>query len=226
LYLDGSRSFDLDGVMSPLTYSWDLNNDGKFGDAVGMAPVVGWSTLVGYGFAMGASKTIALEVSDGVSRGVDFAQVMVTANGPLTAGGPYGLALGWSLDLAGSASYAPDAVAAPLTYRWDLNGNRDFHDAGGTFASIPGSKLVGFGSPIDTSKMIALEVFDGIDRRVDFAAVTAGDSGSSQGSQLARLDSSLVDAVFAESGDSIFSEFSHGGSHELLSDDALRSGLL
>jgi hypothetical protein len=69
LQLDGSASFDIDEVLgSPfgdqiVSYEWDLNNNGQFDDATGVAPEVSWSTLVGLGLQIG-ENTIALRVTD------------------------------------------------------------------------------------------------------------------------------------------------------------------
>ncbi len=58
--MNGSSSYSLYG---PLSYRWDLNNDGSFGEATGVAPTVAWAQLVGLGLGTG-SHTIWLEVTD------------------------------------------------------------------------------------------------------------------------------------------------------------------
>lgn len=65
LELNASASSDPDG--DPLTYSWDLNGDGVFGDATGVNPVLTWSQLNALGIT-GTFSTVhlAVEVSDGV----------------------------------------------------------------------------------------------------------------------------------------------------------------
>jgi hypothetical protein len=42
LTLDASSSFDPNG--DPLTYNWDVNGDGVFGDATGVTPTICWAT--------------------------------------------------------------------------------------------------------------------------------------------------------------------------------------
>ncbi|MBW1686544.1 MAG: DUF4347 domain-containing protein [Deltaproteobacteria bacterium] len=73
--LDGSASSDPDG--DPLTWSWDLNNDGTFGDVTGETPNVPWATLQSYGIDDDGAYTIGLRVDDGVS-GTDTATTTLT----------------------------------------------------------------------------------------------------------------------------------------------------
>jgi hypothetical protein len=65
LTLDASASSDPDG--DTLTYSWDINGDGVFGDATGVSPTLTWSQLNALGIT-GTFSTVhlAVEVSDGV----------------------------------------------------------------------------------------------------------------------------------------------------------------
>ena len=83
LVLDATESFDVDIPLGDsLTYSWDLDNDGVFGDAVGATPSIPWSTLIGFGFTPASTNTIQLQVTDepdgsGNSR-TDIAQATVT----------------------------------------------------------------------------------------------------------------------------------------------------
>jgi hypothetical protein len=50
-----------------VTFSWDLNGDGTFGDAVGASPTLTWAQLVGLGGVSGQTSTanIRVAVSDG-----------------------------------------------------------------------------------------------------------------------------------------------------------------
>ncbi|MEI8121623.1 MAG: PKD domain-containing protein, partial [bacterium] len=64
LVLDGSLSRDPDG--DALTATWDLNDDGVYGDALGTNAVVGWSALSGLGLvADGDWHAIWIKVTDG-----------------------------------------------------------------------------------------------------------------------------------------------------------------
>lgn len=61
--LDGSASVDPDSPCgSIVSYTWDLDNDGIFGDAVGVNPLVPWSIISSLGVP--STYTISLKVTD------------------------------------------------------------------------------------------------------------------------------------------------------------------
>ena len=82
----GSSASDPD-ANTTLTYSWDLNGDGVFGDAVGQNPAVSWTTLaalnppVNNGVVPPLTTPIAVRVSDGVGS-VDVASTLTVTNAP------------------------------------------------------------------------------------------------------------------------------------------------
>ena len=85
LALDGTGSTDPDG--DALTYSWDVNGDGIFGDAIGATPVLSWSELQSLGIDDGASAfDVALEVSDGVATDLDSSPLALANTAPSTSG--------------------------------------------------------------------------------------------------------------------------------------------
>jgi hypothetical protein len=57
LALDGSGSSDPNG--DALSYSWDLNGDGVYGDATGSNPVLTWPQLQALGIDDGPSATVS-----------------------------------------------------------------------------------------------------------------------------------------------------------------------
>ncbi len=61
--LDGSASSDPDG--DPLSYGWDLDGDGTYGDVTGATPTIDWATLKSFGIDDDGTYTIGLQVDDG-----------------------------------------------------------------------------------------------------------------------------------------------------------------
>lgn len=60
---DATLSSDPDG--DALTYSWDVNGDGVYGDAAGATPALTWTELQGLGIAGGNTYAVGLQVNDG-----------------------------------------------------------------------------------------------------------------------------------------------------------------
>ena len=80
LNLVGSASSDPD--TDPLTYAWDLDNDGNFGEVgepTTETPAVSWATLQSFGIDDDGVYTIGVEVSDG-KGGLDTATTTITVN--------------------------------------------------------------------------------------------------------------------------------------------------
>lgn len=80
LTLDASGSSDANN--DPLTYRWDLDNDGNFteaGEPTGVNPTVGWSTLQSFGINDDGTYTVGLQVDDG-NGGVVNTTATVTVN--------------------------------------------------------------------------------------------------------------------------------------------------
>lgn len=80
LTLDGTNSTDTDG--DTLTYRWDLDNDGIYGEAdepTGSSPTVTWSTLTDFGINDDGNYTIGLQISDG-KGGFDTTTTTVIVN--------------------------------------------------------------------------------------------------------------------------------------------------
>lgn len=83
LAIDGSGSTDANS--DTLTYRWDLNNDGGFGqtnEPTSATATVTWSTLQTFGITGPGTYTIGLEVNDG-RGGIDSTTATVTVTPPL-----------------------------------------------------------------------------------------------------------------------------------------------
>jgi hypothetical protein len=86
LSLDGTGSSDPEG--DPLTYNWDIDDDGNYDDATGETPTISWSELVSLGLNDNGIYSIGLEVSDGVSSDTDSTTVTINNVAPtITANG-------------------------------------------------------------------------------------------------------------------------------------------
>jgi hypothetical protein len=149
LTLDASHSSDPGGLA--LTYSWDLNGDGVFGDATGVAPTLSWSQLQALGIDDGLhvfQAQVRVTNSDGQSS--DSAPVALTLKNtaptptltllqdapptlPSSPSQGYGQ---HSIHLVGSATDPSVAdTAAGFTYSWSVTRN------GSAFASGTGSDI-------------------------------------------------------------------------------------
>ena len=163
LMLDASGTMDPQG--DPLTYLWDLDNDGSYDDASGVSPTVSWSTLDGLGYINNdGSYTIGLRVTDGTNTSFDTAALTVTntlpAVDPLTA--PT-INEGDDLTITVNASDFSSLDDLILTYGWDLDGDNNFNDflsTSGT-STIPWSTLSSFGIDDGTDTYaLSVRVFD------------------------------------------------------------------
>jgi PKD repeat protein len=124
--LDASRSTDPN--QDPLSFSWDLDGDGVFGDATG-----GLQTVR---YAVPGQYLVAVQVSDGrgvtsVAQGAitvlaDLAPVVAFTNDPLQP------LAGAAISFAATAS-DPDGTVARID--WDLDDDGAFDDAAGTGAT-------------------------------------------------------------------------------------------
>jgi hypothetical protein len=131
-----------DVPLDPLTFDWDLDNDGAFETP---------GRIVNHIWTASGTYTVVLQVDDGDGgRGQDTAQVIVV-NGPpsAVAGGPYSGSEGVPIVLTGSGS---DPDNDPLIYTWDL-------DYDGVFET-PG-QVVAYTWPDDGNYTVALRVDDG-----------------------------------------------------------------
>ena len=87
--LDGSGSSDPEG--SSLSFSWDLNNDGIFGDVIGATPTLDWATLNSWGILNQGVHAIGLRVTDGTGNIHSATTTLTVKNLPPNAIGDGGV---------------------------------------------------------------------------------------------------------------------------------------
>lgn len=130
LTLDGSGSSDAD--EDPLTFSWDVNGDGTFGDAVGMSPSLSWGQLLALEIDNGPStRNVKVRVDDGTGNVVESSAATLTINNtrPLVAVGGVGQLFRGEAGVftfrARDASPADQAGQFIYRIDWDGNGTVD-----------------------------------------------------------------------------------------------------
>jgi len=144
-------------LAGPVTFAWDLNNDGQAIEAAGSDPVVSWSTLYANGISSG-SKAITVVGSDAQGGSVASIGSITVVNVPpiVGAGGPYQVTQGSNLVLSASAT---DPGGDAVTLAWDIDGNGAFTDAVGFSPTIPWTQMAGFGTG---SRTIAVKATDAL----------------------------------------------------------------
>jgi CSLREA domain-containing protein len=89
--LNLSAVFSLDADGDPLSYAWDVNGDGTFGDAAGVSPTLLWAQLQALGVVDGpGSFTICVRVDDGQDHVVtsEPTQLTIRNAAPVVTAGP------------------------------------------------------------------------------------------------------------------------------------------
>lgn len=121
--LDASAS--LAGDLGPLTFSWDTDGDGAFGDLTGEQPTLSAATLDG-----ASTSTLSVRVTDSCGR-IDDASAALTVDNvapvvtSVTNGGPVFEGASVALNAAGT-----DVTGDPLTWSWTLgDGTTDSGDS-------------------------------------------------------------------------------------------------
>jgi hypothetical protein len=114
--------------VDALSYSWDINGDGSFGDATGPSPTLTWAQLVALGISDGPSLyNVRLRVDDGDGGITISAPVFLSvanAAPTVTITGPQDVPVGVSQTYVLAASDpSPVDQAANFTYRIDWNGD-------------------------------------------------------------------------------------------------------
>tara|TARA_Y100001933_G_C19015145_1_gene571172 strand:+ start:9212 stop:20929 length:11718 start_codon:yes stop_codon:yes gene_type:complete len=117
--------FDASGTQthSPnAQYAWDLDLDGQYDDATGIAPALTWSNILALGLPSDSSTmTIALQVTDEIGTYVDQTTLQIINIAPsIHSGTLYHVDYGGTVTLNASAT---DAGDDDLRIEWDLDGD-------------------------------------------------------------------------------------------------------
>lgn len=123
-----------DNGTDRLTYSWDLNGDGVYGDAVGQSVVVSAARLAALGIddTPGTALPVRLRVSDGVNLAVEAGATLTIQNLPpgVTIAAPATAVEGVAptIKVTATGTAAEQAAGFRFSYDFDGDGNWDLGD--------------------------------------------------------------------------------------------------
>jgi subtilisin-like proprotein convertase family protein len=142
LALDGTGSIAGAGA----TFSWDVNDDGTFGDATGATPTLTWAQLESLGISdgTGVPTTITLQLTDGPTFTAVTALTVdnVAPTATLSSDGPVPEGSTATVTFTGQADPSADDLAA-LVYGYDFDNDGTFEvtSSSSASASVPASFL-------------------------------------------------------------------------------------
>jgi murein DD-endopeptidase MepM/ murein hydrolase activator NlpD len=147
LMLDAMATTDIEN--DPLTYSWDINGDGIFGDATGVSPTLTAAQLDTLGLNDGPQTitNVRVQVSDGVnvvnSPSTTLSEFDVAPIAVFTAN-KTSVPVGGDSTVSFSLMFEPSQadLNAGLHFAYDLNNDGTFDLGNGTYAGSINSSLV------------------------------------------------------------------------------------
>lgn len=140
LMLDASGSIDPDG--DALSYSWDIDGDGTFGDAMGVNPTLTWAELQSLGIIDGDSSFLVQVLVDDGNSHEAFADTILHVRNVspqnVNAGPDRTVDEGATVDFAGT--FFDPGTADTHTFLWQVsasNGQVIADGTGQTFSFVP-----------------------------------------------------------------------------------------
>ena len=137
LTLSGSGT---DGDSDPLTYSWDVNGDGTYGDATGANPTLTVAQRNTLGINDGPTTfSVRLRVSDGKATTTSNATTLTVTNtvpdATVSNGGPVDEGSTTTVSFSNVTDGSPADVAAGFRYAYDFNNDNTYEVGGTTYAA-------------------------------------------------------------------------------------------
>jgi PKD repeat protein len=127
LTLDGSASSDPEG--KPLTFEWDLDNDGIFDDATGMKPTAAFADEGVYPISLRVKDDKDLTSTDSLVVTIKSEASTINLPPVAEAGAEIKADQGATITFDGSRSVDPEGK--PLSFDWDFDHDGLFDDATG-----------------------------------------------------------------------------------------------
>jgi hypothetical protein len=122
-----------------LTYSWDVDGDGTYGDATGATPTLSAAQVAALGLGDGPdSASVRVRVSDGALTTTSNATTLTISNVAPTAtasnDGPVVEGSSATVSLSGASDPSSADTAAGFRYAYDLDGDGTYDVGDGTYA--------------------------------------------------------------------------------------------
>jgi hypothetical protein len=138
----------VDPDHDPLTFSWDINGDGMFGDATGANPTLTWAQLVALGIADGpATFNVQVEVTDPyhppvISAKTTLSVVNTNPTAMLSNGGSVPEGSPGLVTFTNQFDPSPVDTKAGFHYAYDFNNDGTWDLGDGTYAGSAGGASV------------------------------------------------------------------------------------